>query len=205
MPKCKDQNKRPNCLLKRISCIVMSVILLMNCPVRTNSETIVEEDEEGYAFQIPEDDLMGEDAFFEIDEDSTIADDASDEYTIISDDGYRESSISDFEILEEKDEGQEDVPESNDHVSPEGILSETETSIQSGECGKQEGTVFWNLDIEGVLHIYGEGSMNDWDSPEKVPWYVCADRIKEVDIGEGITDIGSYAFSACALKNGRFG
>ena len=207
MHKRKDQKRSLNCLLKGTGCIGMSALLLMSCPARTNSETIIEEDEDGYVFQIPEDELSGDDSFFEIGEDSTAADDFSDDYSIVSDDGDEVSGISDFEIVDDEplDGGQEEESGSKDDLSPEGVLSETETSIQSGECGKQEGTVFWSLDAEGVLHIYGEGSMNDWASPEEVPWYAYADRIKEVDIGEDITDIGSYAFSACALKTGRFG
>ena len=39
--------------------------------------------------------------------------------------------------------------------------------------------------------------MLNWTTPETVPWNEAKPEIKKIEIAEGITSIGSYAFSNC--------
>lgn len=72
---------------------------------------------------------------------------------------------------------------------------EGENIPTSGTCGEN---LTWNLDLEtGTLTISGTGEMEDYDSQDSVPWYNFHNNLKKVDIGEGITSIGSYAFYFC--------
>jgi len=57
------------------------------------------------------------------------------------------------------------------------------------------GTVEWVLD-SGVLTISGTGRVPDYSSTQATPWAKA--QIRSVQIGEGITYVGSYAFSGCA-------
>ena len=63
----------------------------------------------------------------------------------------------------------------------------------SGTCGEN---LTWVLDANGVLTISGSGEMYgyDWDAP----WYNKRENIISVVIEEGVTSIGSYAFSGCS-------
>lgn len=63
----------------------------------------------------------------------------------------------------------------------------------TGTCGEN---LVWTL-ADGVLTISGEGSMDSWHTAEEVPWANMKRLIEEVDIGEGVTTIGGYAFSNC--------
>lgn len=57
------------------------------------------------------------------------------------------------------------------------------------------GTVEWVLD-SGVLTISGTGRVPDYSSTQATPWAKA--QVRSVQIGEGITYVGSYAFSGCA-------
>lgn len=57
------------------------------------------------------------------------------------------------------------------------------------------GTVEWVLD-SGVLTISGTGRVPDYSSTRATPWAKA--QVSSVQIGEGITYVGSYAFSGCA-------
>ena len=70
-----------------------------------------------------------------------------------------------------------------------GVKAETKT----GSCGE---AAFWSLDDEGTLKVWGSGEMSNY-SANTVPWKDCRSKIKNIIIGEGITQIGSYAFSNC--------
>ena len=62
----------------------------------------------------------------------------------------------------------------------------------SGKCG--EG-VQWSLNtIRGDLTVYGHGAMDDYFTHDQ-PWGSNAKSIVSVEIGEGVTHIGDYAFS----------
>ena len=64
-------------------------------------------------------------------------------------------------------------------------------------CGIEENTVFWELDQDGVLKISGQGEMQNWEIETEVPWSEQRQEIKKVEITEGVTSVGGYAFSNC--------
>ena len=51
----------------------------------------------------------------------------------------------------------------------------------------------WSLN-DGVLTLSGVGEMNNYYSYELPPWYSNKDEILEINIIEGLTSIGSFAF-----------
>ena len=71
----------------------------------------------------------------------------------------------------------------------------TEWDISQNE----DGTVKAVLDEEtGTLTIEGTGAMKNWNSSSSVPWKNVRESIQKVIIKEGVTSIGSYAFSGCS-------
>lgn len=67
--------------------------------------------------------------------------------------------------------------------------------IYSGTCGDD---LNWNLDTEtGVLNITGSGDMCNYKD-KRVPWRDYQYLVKKVVMFDGITSIGSYAFSNCS-------
>ncbi len=67
--------------------------------------------------------------------------------------------------------------------------------ITSGSCGKK---VTWTLDnVSGFLTISGKGAMDDYDWDESL-WYSNREAIKTVQIENGVTSIGNYAFYGCS-------
>ena len=62
------------------------------------------------------------------------------------------------------------------------------TLVDSGTCGDN---LTWTLDEEGTLTISGTGAMYDFDY---APWESYKDQIYTVQIGDGVTTIGSNAF-----------
>lgn len=67
--------------------------------------------------------------------------------------------------------------------------------IYSGTCGDK---LKWFLDTStGVFKISGTGSMEDY-SFETTPWYLYRGYIKTVNIPDGVTTIGEYAFYNCS-------
>ena len=79
------------------------------------------------------------------------------------------------------------------------INSETEdlTEEETRSCGVEENTVFWSLNEKGILKITGQGAMQNWKSEEAVPWNYRCQEIKKIEIADGVTSIGDYAFSNC--------
>ena len=75
--------------------------------------------------------------------------------------------------------------------------------IDSGFCGADGNQVMWSLDAEGTLTISGNGRMADYGNAygylhaETAPWYSLRGSIKKVTIGDGITNVGTYAFLEC--------
>ena len=71
----------------------------------------------------------------------------------------------------------------------------TNAETYSGTFGDN---VNWNLDTEtGLLKFTGTGEM--WDYPHyQTPWYSYISNIKSVEIEEGVTSIGRYAFYNCS-------
>ena len=95
---------------------------------------------------------------------------------------------------------QEDQSEAafEENAASEDMETETDQAEEkSGFCGAEENTISWSLDESGVLEIAGQGAMNEWQNEEEVPWNGYRDQITEVQIKEGITSIGAYAFADC--------
>ena len=113
------------------------------------------------------------------------------------------SSEADINQIEESNTEEDIVVEEEPLFEEEDILEE-ETAEDLGSdfteaksCGAQENTVFWTLDTEGILTITGQGDMQDWQTEEEVPWNVNRSEIKKIEIADGVTSIGAYAFSDC--------
>ncbi len=73
------------------------------------------------------------------------------------------------------------------------------TYISYGSCGTNAS---YTLDQAGVLHIYGTGKMEDYRvyysaDTTPAPWYSLRSSVKKVEIADGITSIGNYAFENC--------
>ena len=66
-------------------------------------------------------------------------------------------------------------------------------AIDSGTCGDG---VSWVILHDGTLRIIGEGPMDSFSS-NNIPWNSYREHILSVQIGSGITSIGSYAFRNC--------
>ena len=56
----------------------------------------------------------------------------------------------------------------------------------------------WDLDDDGTLTIYGNGPMRGFSADSTEAWRPYEFDIKSVTIGNGITNIGMYAFSGCS-------
>ena len=71
--------------------------------------------------------------------------------------------------------------------------------IASGICGDN---LTWKLTDDGELTIEGEGAMFDFQQDANRPsWDDYQSSIKSVTIKEGVTSIGAWAFSGCALTS----
>lgn len=64
-------------------------------------------------------------------------------------------------------------------------------------CGTLGENITWTLDTAGVLHIDGDGAMDDYYELDENPLYPYRGSIKSVDFSGRITHIGSYAFATC--------
>ena len=71
----------------------------------------------------------------------------------------------------------------------------TNWMIASGTCGDN---LTWRLTEEYELIIEGTGAMLDYSNEFAAPWQDYKASIKSVDIKEGVTSVGSWAFSRCA-------
>lgn len=86
-----------------------------------------------------------------------------------------------------------------DQNTESGISDEDTTETEkSGFCGTEDSNVNWSLDEEGTLHITGEGTMASWESEADVPWAQYRSQIKEIQIEDGVTSVGAYAFCNCS-------
>ena len=73
--------------------------------------------------------------------------------------------------------------------------------LPSGECGEN---LIWRFDVDtGMLSFTGDGDIVDCATVDgnftylHRPWYAFVDIIKCVELSEGITSIGIYAFDDC--------
>ncbi len=71
-------------------------------------------------------------------------------------------------------------------------------ATKSGSCGE---TLTWTLDDNGVLTISGTGDIPDYRQygEGSAPWHrdQKIGTVKKIIIGDGVVNIGSYAFSGC--------
>lgn len=65
-------------------------------------------------------------------------------------------------------------------------------------AGEFSSGVTWKLYRSGQLIVEGDGAMDYYSSFSKTPWCNFSAKIKEVEIKEGVTNVGSYAFSGCS-------
>lgn len=79
-------------------------------------------------------------------------------------------------------------PFGSDYSAWEGYFTTMKT-LGGGSCGDK---VQWQL-VSNTLKIFGTGAMSDYVD-EYPAWYEYADDITDVEIGEGVTSIGEYAF-----------
>lgn len=80
-------------------------------------------------------------------------------------------------------------------VSEKGASTSAATS---GDCSGSKGKVTWKYS-DGKLTITGTGKMKDMSSG--APWYGYSYEIEEVEVGEGVTNIGEAAFYDCYYLN----
>lgn len=64
----------------------------------------------------------------------------------------------------------------------------------SGTCGDN---LTWDL-TDNVLTISGEGKMNNYSYLSAAPWNLYRGSVYSIDIAEGVTSIGKYAFNGCS-------
>lgn len=62
-----------------------------------------------------------------------------------------------------------------------------------GTCGEN---LAWTLE-EGVLSISGTGKMENWPGKSETPWYSYRRMFHTVIVGEGVENVGAYAFYGC--------
>ena len=74
-----------------------------------------------------------------------------------------------------------------------GTITWGSSLLDSGDCGDQ---LTWTLSGEGNLVITGAGAMWDYGTADaSAPWDTAA--VKRLIVGEGVTDIGNWAFAGC--------
>ena len=88
---------------------------------------------------------------------------------------------------------------------PAAVLTASAETL-SGACGE---TLTWSLDTgDGMLTISGTGAMYNYSSTSlynRAPWSDYNYAIKRVELPDGITEIGEYAFWRCsALESVNF-
>lgn len=55
------------------------------------------------------------------------------------------------------------------------------------------------------LIVWGEGELKDYENAYSTPWFLYAEYITEIDIKDGITQIGKYVFSKTSITKVEFG
>lgn len=68
-----------------------------------------------------------------------------------------------------------------------------------GEIESENGKLTWEINNDNCLSISGKGAIPDYDNFSNTPpWYEHKFRVESVEIKEGVTSIGKYAFTNCA-------
>ena len=77
------------------------------------------------------------------------------------------------------------------------------TVVASGDCGLNGSDLKWTLYSDGRMVITGSGEMGNFGKeynsafPSFTPWIDYLDDITSLEIGSGVTSVGSYAFYSC--------
>jgi LPXTG-motif cell wall-anchored protein len=95
-----------------------------------------------------------------------------------------------------------DTPEETTVLEPQTITQTATQYAASGTIGTSgnESSVTWSIEEEDgqyILHIQGTGAMKNFSYYSSAPWYSYRTQITGVEIEDGITSIGSYAFYNC--------
>ena len=91
------------------------------------------------------------------------------------------------------------LPSAFNNNKNSGLLGRTSitASADSTKTGRFGDLAYWTLDGTGRLIISGKGAMPDFINDDKTPWRDFRSDIKAVIIEDGITNVGTYAFSYC--------
>ena len=65
--------------------------------------------------------------------------------------------------------------------------------VEQGQCGDN---LYWTIS-DGVLSITGSGAMYDYTAEALAPWYSQRANITTIDLPDGLTSIGAWAFYDC--------
>ena len=66
----------------------------------------------------------------------------------------------------------------------------------------KRGSLYWTMDDEGCLTVYGSGKMKDYTPDAPAPWEPLRDQIRSLRIEEAVENVGAMAFAGCcALRS----
>ena len=68
------------------------------------------------------------------------------------------------------------------------------TLVNSTEKSGKTGNLNWKITTDNRLVITGKGAMPDYETFKDAPWIQYKDYISEIEVGEGVTTVGTYAF-----------
>ena len=97
------------------------------------------------------------------------------------------------EKAESSEAAEKKLESSKVRASSEEVSPQTLDEATSGTCGDN---LTWKLE-DDTLTISGSGAMTNWSSSSSVPWYSSRDKLKSVQIGNGVTSVGNHAFEEC--------
>ncbi len=75
------------------------------------------------------------------------------------------------------------------------VISLDKADASLYKSGSVSSNITWELYNDGVLKINGTGVMPDFSETTKPSWMEYEDKIKYVDIAEGIENVGAYSFA----------
>ena len=167
-------------------------------PVSVDEEITVPETEDSNQsdFGAETTDEDGEEEPVSVDEEITVPET---EDSNQSDFGAEITDETEVEIEDDSDvEDSEEVSYGENLDASEDFEDEqVELEEKNGECGVGENKIYWTLGNDHVLKIEGQGEMQDWNIETDVPWNKYQLEIEQIEVDNGITSIGAYAFYDC--------
>ena len=119
--------------------------------------------------------------------------------------GYRFDAI---EVNGETVEGLTFTVPSGGEITVKLMVTKVIDAAAGGLCGDNAYWALTDTDADGTgdkLVFFGEGAMKNWTSGGNTPWTSYRSGITSVEVMNGITTVGDYAFSGCsALTEVRF-